>query len=141
MPHEISAGTIVYYEDKSIKYLILQHEEGHWDLPKGHVEKNETLEDTAKRETKEETGLDVEIKPGFKESFSYFYRNHGAVVNKTVYFFIAKSLSKKVKLSFEHKDYKWLSFENALENLTYDNAKQVLKKAHILLTQKTLNSY
>jgi 8-oxo-dGTP pyrophosphatase MutT (NUDIX family) len=143
MPHEISSGAIVYYkENHKIQYLILHYEEGHWDFPKGHAKGNEKLEETAIRETKEETNIDVKLNPEFKESISYFYRNkEGVLMKKSVYFFLGKSDTKKVKLSFEHIGFAWLSYEKALEKLTYDNAKEILKKANQFLTQKTLEDF
>ena len=139
---EISAGVIVYFkEDHKVLYLTLHYESGHWDFPKGHVEENEKVEETALRETKEETNLDVELNPDFKKSLSYFFRRDGLLVSKTVYFFLGKTNNKKVKISSEHIGFKWLTYEDALELLTFDNAKEVLKKAHEFLTQKTLADY
>ena len=142
MPHEISAGVVVYFkEDHKVLYLTLHYQAGHWDFPKGHVEENEKLQQTALRETKEETNLEVDLHPDFKKSLSYFYRREGLLVSKTVYFFLGQSQTKKVKLSSEHIGYKWLTYEEALDILTYDNAKEILKKAHEFLTQKTLADY
>ncbi len=139
---EISAGVVVYFkDDNKILYLTLHYESGHWDFPKGHVEENEKVEETALRETKEETNLDVDLQENFKKSLSYFYRRDGLLVSKTVYFFLGQTPNKKVKISSEHIGFKWLIFEDALELLTFDNAKEVLKKAHEFLTQRTLADY
>ncbi len=140
MPEETSAGCIVFrQENNEIKYLLLHYQEGHWDFPKGHVITGEKLEETAMRETKEETGFDVNLVIGFKQVYAYFYRKKdGSVVNKTVYFFLAKSDRRDVKLSFEHIGYSWNSYDNAMKKLTYDNAREVLKKAHDFLVQKRL---
>ena len=142
MPREISAGVIVYYkEDHKMYYLTLHYQAGHWDFPKGNVEHDEKLRQTALRETKEETNLDIELNPEFKQSLSYFYRRDDLLVSKTVYFFLGQAHAKKVKLSSEHIGYKWLTYDEALDILTYDNAKEILKKAQEFLTQKTLSDY
>ncbi len=143
MPKETSAGIIVYYRgEPKIKYLTLHYEAGHWDFPKGHVEKDEELRETALRETKEETNLEVNLNRDFKQSLSYMYRNQkGLLMNKTVHFFLGETKSNEVKISDEHIGYAWLSFERALEKLTFDNAKTILKRAHKYLTQKTLTDY
>ncbi|MFH1332713.1 MAG: NUDIX domain-containing protein, partial [archaeon] len=54
MIKEKSAGVIVYNNGE---FLILQYTAGHWDFPKGHIEKGETERETALRELKEETGI------------------------------------------------------------------------------------
>ena len=143
MPKETSAGVIVYYKEHNTHlYLLLHYQAGHWDLPKGHVEPGEKLRETALRETKEETNLDVKLNDKFEESLSYFYKNKdGLLMNKTVHFFIGESKTKDVKISFEHNGYNWLDFEKALQRLTYDNAKEILKKANEFLAQKTLEDY
>jgi len=122
-----SAGLVVFKGGKPRKYLVIRYGHGHWDLPKGHVEKGETLEETALRELKEETGLEAELLAGFKEGFDYWFMEKGEKAHKFVTFFAAKAKAGKVKLSFEHTDFKWLPLKGALEQLTYDNAKELVK--------------
>jgi bis(5'-nucleosidyl)-tetraphosphatase len=143
MTEETSAGAVVYFkEEGEPKFLILHYEEGHWDFPKGHIIVGEKLEETALREIKEESGLDVILHVEFKENFSYFFKNkEGVIVSKRVYFFIGQAKTKEVSLSDEHIGYAWLSFEHAEKKLTYDNAKEVLKKAHEFLTQRKLKDF
>ena len=124
---EKSAGIVVVNEGK---YLLLLYDAGHWDFPKGHIEKDESSVQAALRELKEETGIvDGEILPGFEEHIHYFFKSEGKLISKEVVFFVARTNTSDVKLSFEHKDYMWLPFKDALEKLTYQNAKEVLKKA------------
>lgn len=131
MPTEKSAGAIVYRTEGSKKlYLLLHYEEGHWDFPKGHVEKGESEEETIRREVREETGIKDIVFEDFRESIHYFYKREGKTIFKEVVFRLASTREKDVKLSFEHVGYKWLSYEEALSQLTYDNAKELLKKAH-----------
>ncbi len=141
MVNETSAGIIVYHDKKDDrKFLILHYTEGHWDFPKGHVEIGESLEEAALRETKEESGLTVDLNPGFKEHFGYFFKNKdGVIVQKTVYFFVGRAKTNQIQLSDEHIGYAWLSYENAIKKLTYDNAKEVLKKADAFLGQKYMH--
>ena len=87
-------------------------------------------EQAAIRETKEETGiLDIEFIKGFKEKIEYSFKFNGDIVQKEVIFFLAKTNTKQVKISDEHLDYVWLDFNNALNKITYENAKNVLKKS------------
>jgi 8-oxo-dGTP pyrophosphatase MutT (NUDIX family) len=135
MPVEKSAGAVIFRkQNKKIYYLLLHYHWGHWDFPKGNIEKGENLEETAKREIKEETGLeDIEFISGFKETIKYFYKLRGKTIFKIVTFFLAQTKTKKVKISWEHIGYKWLPFKKALEQLTFKNAKEILKKANKFL--------
>jgi bis(5'-nucleosidyl)-tetraphosphatase len=132
MIKEFSAGVVPYNKDIS-SYLVLHYEEGHWDFPKGHVEKGENEKDAALRELKEETGIkNAEILEGFKEKISYFFRAKymdNKVVFKEVVFFLAFVYETAVTLSYEHIGYKWARYEDALNTITYKNSKEVLKKA------------
>ena len=130
---EKSCGLVVFNSNKILllKYSAnnTQGEGGHWDFPKGHVEQNETELETALRELEEETGISkVEIIADFRHSISYTFSRRSESISKEVIFFLASTVEKRVTLSHEHIDYAWLDFNNALEKLTYDNARQILKK-------------
>jgi len=110
----------------------------YWDFPKGHIEKGENLEETAKREVEEETGLkDLKLIEGFKEWIKYFFKFKEKNIFKIVTFFLAETKTKEVKVSFEHIGFKWLPYEEAIEKLTFKNAKEILKKANDYLNSKT----
>ncbi len=141
MPKETSAGAVIFRkENNEIYYLLLHYESGHWDFPKGHIEEGEEEEETVKREVAEETGIeDVEIIKGFKEWIKYTFRQTYGLkeeekkapwVFKIVTFYLAETKTKEVKISFEHLGYKWLPYEQALEQVTFKKAKEILKKAN-----------
>ncbi len=138
--NEKSAGAIIFRKEaESRKFLLLHYEEGHWDFPKGHVEKNETETETAKREIKEETGIkELKFLPKFKETISYYYKREGKLYRKEVVFFLAETGEAKIKISKEHIGFEWLEFDKALEKLTFKNAKELLKKAKDFLKQQTI---
>ena len=82
------------------------------------------------REVREETGLvDIVPVPGFMKVIEYFYKRDGRTVHKQVTFFLAESKEEKVVLSFEHRDYVWLSREEALKVVTYPNSTMLLRAA------------
>lgn len=54
-------------------------------------------------------------------------------IYKEVVYFLAESLSSKIKLSYEHTDYAWLSYEEAIGVITYENDRKVLEKAENFL--------
>jgi len=132
MIHEKSCGVVVYHTTKSgtVEILLLHYPEGHWDFPKGHVEEGEEDLDTALRELEEETGIsDVDIIDGFKEKMHYFFTKKEGTVSKIVWFFLAESKHKNVNISHEHVDFEWLPYKEALQRLTFENARAILKKA------------
>jgi len=140
---EKSAGAIIFFkEDKKIYYLVLLYPSGssdpikeYWGFPKGGIEKKETAYMAAKREIEEETGLkDIEFISGFKEEEEYFFSRKGEKVFKKVIFFLAEAKTKEIELSSEHLDFKWLDFENALNKLSFKNAKKILIKANSFIS-------
>ncbi len=131
MKREHSAGVVVYFKpisgDKEIEYLILHYGSGHWDFPKGKLEAGETEIEAALRELKEETGLEAMLNPDFEDSLSYFFKTpQGQLVHKKVTFFVGETFTQTVTLSYEHIGYKWLVFKEAVKQLTFENARQVL---------------
>ena len=134
MAKEKSCGAVLYKRDRdSIKYLLLHYGAGHWDLPKGHMEKNEKEEETAAREIREETGIELdnlEFKDGFHEVVNYYFKKEEDTVFKEVVYFIAQSATDKIELSNEHIGYAWLSFDHAHNKLTYNTTKDLLAKAN-----------
>jgi 8-oxo-dGTP pyrophosphatase MutT (NUDIX family) len=137
---EVSCGAVIYRKKgKEVKYLLLHYEAGHWGMVKGNVEKGEDCRATVVREAEEETGItDLKFHPGFKERINYFYRRDGKTIYKEVIFLLAETETKEIKLSFEHKGFKWLSYRKAMKQLTFATAKKVLEKAHRQLQQRTL---
>lgn len=134
MKKERSAGVVVCMEKPGgNQFLLLNYPTGHWDFVKGKIEQGETLHQTAVRETKEETGIsDLEFVEGFEEKINYNFQFEGELIQKEVVFFLAKTKTHTVNVSHEHLDYTWLDYENALEKVTYQNAKNILSKANKL---------
>ena len=139
MIEETSAGIVLYRKENSEKlFLLLHYPSGHWDFVKGKMEKGETTQQTAIRETKEETGItDIEFVENFEEWIEYNFKYKGELVQKKVVFFLAETKTKNVKISHEHSGYTWMDYNTSMEKTTFDNAKTVLTKAQRLLS-KTL---
>lgn len=131
---ERSAGIVLARKDGDFKYLLLHYDSGHWDFAKGHVESGESEESAALRELEEETGIKtVDILEGFKDKIYYTFKRGRMLVSKSVVFFVGITEEKNISLSREHKGFEWLPFDEAIERLTFNNAKEVLQKANAFL--------
>lgn len=136
MIEERSAGAVLFREDTTRLYLLLHYQASHWDFPKGNIEKGESELDTVRREVKEESGIDdIEFINGFKRISEYYYTRNNVLIHKQVVFYLAKTKQKEVKLSSEHIGYAWLPYKEALERLTYNNSKQILRDAEEFLSK------
>ncbi|QQG39728.1 MAG: NUDIX domain-containing protein [Candidatus Aenigmatarchaeota archaeon] len=135
MSQEHSAGAIIFRNENGRRvYLLLHYISGHWDYVKGHIEKGESLEETVKRETMEETGLkDLRFVHGFQHKIQYFFRRGRTTVTKDVVFLLAETQTARVVVSEEHKGYDWQPYAQALEKTTFETAKSVLRKAEEFL--------
>ena len=123
MKYEKSCGAVVFDGDK---ILVIQQAEGHWGFPKGHVEEGETEVETAIREIKEETNVDVEIDEKFRYVETYSPKEG---VEKDVVFFIAKKLGgENIAQEEEVQNIVWVNWEEAMELLTFESSKNVLRK-------------
>jgi len=150
MPKEQSAGAIVFRKENDVNYyLLLHYGSGHWEFPKGHIEKGESEEETVRREIFEETGInDLKIIPGFKKYIKYFFRQYKENVSdedrkkgktpwifKLVTFFVAETKQKEIKISSEHTGFLWLPIEQAIKKTTFKNSKKLLKEANDFIIQ------
>lgn len=117
---EKSCGAIVFNGDK---VLIIEQFQGFFSFPKGHVEPNETEEETAIREVKEETNIDIEIVSKKKYKINY---NINKDTKKEVVFFLAKAISFDLKnQENEIISCNWVDKDKVLDTLTYKNIKNV----------------
>ena len=137
MAIEITSGAVVYRKNNGeIEYLLLEsHNKGHfWGFPKGHVEGNETLEETAKREIKEETQLVLPIDTSFHVYTEYDLPN-GNRKQMTLY---TADLTQSEDIHLQAEEIKncgWFNYADARERLTYDNLKQLLDQVNDHLTK------
>lgn len=128
---EKSCGAVIYrIKNNKVEYLLLKMGYGHTSLCKGHQEKNETDEETALREIKEETSLDVKLNTDFMSVIKY-KPNEDAM--KTVIFFLAQPLDdEQVPIDVHDQEVtsmEWCEYSDALFKITHQQDRDVLKKA------------
>jgi len=138
---EKSAGAVLFRrEGKKILYLLLQHPRGHWAFCKGHIEHGEASIEAARREIKEETNISrVRFFPGYKETIHFRFQwppksKDAESRLKFVVFYLGQVFTREVKLSEEHKDYQWVTYEKAEKILKHRNVRELLRKAHARIT-------
>lgn len=123
-------------------FCLVKHRGGHWAFPKGHPYENETIEETAKRELREETGItECQIIPQRQFIEEYTFQKDGETYKKTVTYFIGltQSMIAQTEEEFktEIKKVVWLNFEETLKKLTFPEAKAILVEAHVFVENHT----
>ena len=155
---EKAAGAIIFYISKSKdfddsqKSLISEVKEGeplflmleydtYWGFVRGQIEKEETIEETIRRETKEEANLsDIRILKGFKETQQWFYKLKGELRRKFAVYLLAEineEEAQKVRISFEHKSFKFVKIDEALSLMRIKNEKKMLEKAAKFIKERS----
>ena len=131
---EISAGGVVYRrEADGIEVLLAARRtrrgELAWGLAKGGIEPDESVEDAAVREVREETGIDADIEVSLGET-RYFYVWEDVRVRKTVHFFLMHATGGDVDdHDDEMEDVRWFPLERALKRAAYRGEREVLARA------------
>ena len=131
--YERSCGAVVFRKiNEDYRYLLIRNRRSsNWSFPKGHVEAGESQEDTAMREVLEETGLHINIIPGFISKSQYSIQNK---IQKTVQLYVATTIDTQTRIQAEEiEDYIWLTYENALRSLKFENDKTILTDAREFL--------
>lgn len=137
MAIEVTSGAVVYrHQNNEIQYLLLESQnKGHfWGFPKGHVEGQESLLQTAQREIKEETQLELPIDTSFKVYTEYDLPNGN---RKQMTLYTAElTADKGIHLQAEEiKNSGWFDYQMARKQLTYDNLKDLLDQVNDHLTK------
>jgi 8-oxo-dGTP pyrophosphatase MutT (NUDIX family) len=133
----MSAGGVVYRLRDGHVEVILVARPSHnlWALPKGTPEPNESVQDTARREVREETGLEVAI-VGEVGSIHYRYSipSEGVLVQKVVHHFLMEPVGGDVTLhDHEYDVVDWLDIHEATSRMSYANERSIVEKAGALI--------
>jgi len=139
MRSEVSAGGVVYRRsDEGVEVVLAARRTRRgdlaWGLPKGLVEPDETPEQAAVREVREETGLEAEVEVSLGE-IRYFYVWEGIRVRKAVHFFLMRATGGDASQhDDEMEEVRWFPLSVALRRATYKGEREVLQRAAARLT-------
>jgi 8-oxo-dGTP pyrophosphatase MutT (NUDIX family) len=130
---EVSAGGIVFRRTpgEPAKFLLIRDSYKNWGFPKGHLERDESPAQAALRETAEETGLDHLVLHGPIRVIDWHFRFRGRHIHKYCHFFLFESAAGEVCPQVDEgiTACQWQPLPEALQVLSYDNARGVLKRA------------
>lgn len=133
---EKSCGTVLFtVKDNVIYYVLLRaRDDGYCGLPKGHVEEGENEQETALRETWEETSIRAEIVGDFRRESTYTMKNGN---EKTVVYFLARYFGQTPAHNpgFESRDFLVLPLEEACRALTFENTREFLRDAEVYIRE------
>ena len=103
-----------------------------WEFPRGHVEHGESIIKGLKREVKEEVGLDVEV---IKYIGKFKYSSDEKETTQYNYLCEMKNPNQRVKISFEHDDYRWVQTFGECELLIPSEMKKIVARVFNVDTQ------
>ena len=140
MKKQYSYGIIpLKLENQEWRVLLVKHLGGHWSFPKGRPEKQEQPLETAKRELKEETGLEIKrFLSSDPLEEQYIFTFDGQQISKTVAYFLAVVEGEVTIQEKELCASQWLSVPEAFDCMTFDEGKRICLQVSEFL--KTLDS-
>jgi len=128
-----AGGIVVRYEGGTPQLVVgCRRRDRHivtWTLPKGTPNPGETREETATREVREETGLDVEIS-GPLDSIEYWFVQSGTRIHKTVHYFLMDQTGGDLgRHDHEFETVRWVPFDEAQSLLTFETERALVARA------------
>jgi 8-oxo-dGTP pyrophosphatase MutT (NUDIX family) len=134
-----SAGGVVHRTVDGRLEVVLVHRRSPvlWALPKGTPDSGETIEETALRETREETGLEVEIERPLL-SIRYFFVRGSTRFHKTVHFFLMRPVGGRTEAhDAEFDEARWVDVAEALALMNHATERSVVEQAAAVLRTQT----
>ena len=135
---ETSAGGVIFRRSADgARVLVIRDSYRNWGFPKGHIEDGEEAVAAAIREIREETALADLVVHGPIRAIDWFFRFRGRLIHKTCHFFLFESPSGEALPQREEgiSDCRWLGLEEAMQAVSYENAREVLRAAAETMAQ------
>ena len=117
MKKEKSCGAIIINDNKEV--LLLKQTKGHYSFPKGHVEPGETEVETAIREIKEETNIDVAIDEA--KRYVITYQSAEDVIKDVIYFLAKPTSYELIPQETEVTEILWVPIDDVPKYLGFEN--------------------
>ena len=119
------------------RYLLILDGYGNWGFPKGHIDEGELPDVAARREIREETNLENLILRSPLGMIDWYFRFRGRLIHKYCHYFLFESPEGCPEPLGEEgiRDCRWYSEQEALETISYDNARAILRTAVRLVPQ------
>ncbi|MBV8660804.1 MAG: NUDIX domain-containing protein [Candidatus Dependentiae bacterium] len=123
-------------ENGKWQVFIVQSITGHWGFPKGHPNHNETHQQTAERELREETGFTLtSYYPVEPLSFSYECRSHGKYVDKTVILFLGQVTGNIHPCPIEIAQSIWIDLDEVEKKVIFEPIQELLRKLKAIVSE------
>ncbi len=129
---ETSAGGVVFRREAgAARFLLIRDSYRNWGFPKGHLERGEPSAEAARREVTEETGLEDLVLHGPIKVIDWYFRFRGKTIHKYCHFFLFESKRGEAVPQVDEgiTECAWHPLEDALRTISYDNARDVLRRA------------
>ncbi len=125
----MAAGGVVTRRGERGLEVVLAGREGTWVLPKGTPDGDERVEETAVREVREETGLDVRIVRPLG-AIEYWFALPRRRVHKVVHFFLMEAVGGDLgRHDHEYEEVRWVPVDEARRLLSFDTYREMLDRA------------
>lgn len=131
MKYEKSCGAVIFRKARG-KYAVLLIKNRYadfWSFPKGHVEEGENEYQTAIREVKEETGIDVKIENGFRMESVYFIGKKKNIEKRVIYFTSLTTRAYVEPQAEEIAAFRWFFEDEFPNDKTFENDRMIFAEA------------
>jgi 8-oxo-dGTP pyrophosphatase MutT (NUDIX family) len=132
-----AGGVIVRCTESGPQFLLILDGYGNWGFPKGHIDGAESPDVAARREIQEETGLGDLILRAPLGMIDWYFRQQGRLIHKYCHYYLFESRDGDPTPEAEEGIVAcgWYAEREAIETVSYDNARVVLRTATQLVPQ------